>query len=353
MSYRLKIKNSNWSPALGFANNTRDACLLKHAANSHRSGKVSMKLLWVLVAMSLVSPVAFGQTSDSAAPPCSKNVSFAIAEGGQPVPAIPKFAAKWIGDKKHLKDSTDLCFSQIPDPRKNNYVIVFSTLESSFDGLTPTAHTYTRTPPPSANEAVVSSYGGTWDYSYIGAVNTAATATMNLEYADRYKALFIRAYNQQGSVVSQYRPDSTRSREAMLERVVADIRASNQHSPQQKPFVAPLSVYYVNCNVDNPPSEPPKTPLLESAHSEPMSKPAVQSAMVEFWSNPIGSDVYIDTVYVGKTPYSQVLSLGEHTISMRKKDYGTWQRRTVITADRHRVLGYLEQKTVNLGFGQP
>ncbi len=324
------------------------------SANSpFRKLKIAMKLICAVVAMSLASPVAFGQTFNAATPSCSKNVSFSIAEGGQPVPAIPKFAAKWIGDKKHLKDNTDLCFSQIPDPRKNNYVIVVSSLESSFDGLTPTAHTYTRTPPPSANEAVVSSYGGTWDYSYIGAVNTAATATMNLEYVDRYKVLFMRAYNQQGGMVSQYRPDSTRSREAMLEHVVADIRASNQPAPQQRPFAAPLSVYYVNCNVDNPPSEPPKIPVLESAHSEAMPKPVVQNATIEFWSSPVGSEVYIDGVYVGTTPYSQVLSLGEHMISMRKKDYGTWQRKTLITADRHRVLGYLEQKTVNLGFGQP
>ena len=30
---------------------------------------------------------------------CSKNVSFAIAEGGQPVPAIPKFTLKWLEGK--------------------------------------------------------------------------------------------------------------------------------------------------------------------------------------------------------------------------------------------------------------
>ncbi len=312
-----------------------------------------MKLLWALVGISLAGLAAFAVTPASTPTGCSKNISFSVAEGGQPVPAVPKFAAKWISDKKHERENPDLCFSQIPDPKLKNYVIVFSTLDSSFDGLIPTAHTYTRTPPPSLNEAVVSNYGGTWDYSYMGLMNTAATSTMDLEYADKNKVLFMRAYNQQGGLISQYRPNRGRSREAMLEGVMADIRNSGQALPQQKPFVAPLSVYYVNCDVDGPPVSTPKVPSPETAQSEPAPKPALQNATIEFWSNPIGADVYVDGLYAGKTPYSQVLPLGEHTISMRKKDYGTWLLRTMVTADKHRILGYLEQKTINIGFGTP
>jgi hypothetical protein len=38
---------------------------------------------------------------------------------------------------------------------------------------------------------------------------------------------------------------------------------------------------------------------------------------------------------------------------MRKKDFGTWQRKTQIAAGKHRVAGYLEQKSVTVGFGLP
>lgn len=310
-----------------------------------------MKLLPALVAILLVGPVAFGQAPVSTSTGCSKNISFSVAEGGQPVPAIPKFAAKWISDKKRLRDYADLCFSQIPDPKAKNYVVVFSTSDSSYEGLVPTAHTYTRTAPSSFNEPVTSSYGGTWDYSYTGPMTTQATATMSLQYADKSKSLFVRVYNQQGGVVSRYSPDTIRSREKMLERVIADIRGYNQAPSNQRPFAAPLSVYYVNCDVDGPPAETPAAPTLEPARLEPPPKPVVQDATLEFWSSPMAADIFLDGAYVGKTPYSLTVPPGQHTIAMRKKDFGTWQRTMQLTAGPRRVAGYLEQKTVAIGLG--
>ena len=312
-----------------------------------------MKLLPALVAIFLSSPVAFGQTPASTSPACSKNISFSVAEGGQPVPAVPKFAAKWISDKKHQKDYSDLCFSQIPDPKAKNYVVVFSTSDSSLEGLTPTAHTYTRTGPSSLNEAVTGSYGGTWDYSYAGPATTNATATMSLQYADKSKFLFIRSYNQQGALVARYSSYTKSSRENMLERIIADIHGHSQASPNQRPFVAPLSVYYVNCDVDGPPVETPAVPSLEPGRSEPAPQQPVQDATLEFWSSPIGADIFLDGAYVGKTPYSLTVPPGEHTITMRKKDFGTWQRKTQVLAGNRRVAGYLEQKSVTVGFGLP
>lgn len=312
-----------------------------------------MKLLPAVVAIFLASPVTFAQTPASTSPACSKNISFSVAEGGQPVPAIPKFAAKWISDKKHQKDYADLCFSQIPDPKAKNYVVVFSTSDSSLEGLIPTAHTYTRAGPSSFNEAVTGSYGGTWDYSYVGPATTNATATMSLQYADKSKFLFIRAYNQQGALVARYSSYTKSSRENMLERIIADIHGHSQASPNQRPFVAPLSVYYVNCDVDGPPVETPAVPSLEPARSEPAPQQPVQDATLEFWSSPIGADIFLDGAYVGKTPYSLTVPPGEHTITMRKKDFGTWQRKTQIAAGKHRVAGYLEQKSVTVGFGLP
>ena len=66
------------------------------------------------------------------------------------------------------------------------------------------------------------------------------------------------------------------------------------------------------------------------ARSEPAPKAAAQDASLEFWSSPMGADIFLDGAYVGKTPYSLTVPPGEHTITMRKKDFGTWQRKMQI-----------------------
>ena len=70
---------------------------------------------------------------------------------GQPVPAIPKFALKWLEGKSQRQHYSTICFSQIPSPSLPNYIIVFSTSEDAFEGLTPSAHTYTTAAPAQAN----------------------------------------------------------------------------------------------------------------------------------------------------------------------------------------------------------
>ena len=180
-----------------------------------------------------------------------------------------------------------------------------------------------------------------------------ATSTINLQYADKSKMLFVRAYNQQGGLVSQYGLDKAHSREKLLERVIADIRGYSYVPPKQRPFVAPLSVYYVNCDVDGPPTEKAAPASSEMARSEPAPKAAAQDTSLEFWSSPMGADIFLDGAYVGKTPYSLKVSPGEHIIAMRKKDFGAWQRKMQFAAGNRRVAAYLEQKAITVGFGLP
>src|ERR1035438_10366809 len=73
--------------------------------------------------------------------PCAKNISFAVAEGGQIVSRAPQFTQKWI--KNNQKHYPGLCFSQIPDSTAINFVLVFSTSQSSFNGIFPTVRTQT------------------------------------------------------------------------------------------------------------------------------------------------------------------------------------------------------------------
>src|ERR1019366_6359026 len=191
-----------------------------------------MRTAWMVVETVLVSAFAVGQSARPAPVSCAKTISFAVAEGGQPVPAIPKYAAKWIGKKYHFEGHPELCMSQIPSSSTANYVVIFSTSESSFDGLTPSAHTYTSTVPLSGNVAGVSSYGGTWNYSYTRALPPGTTSSIDLQKVDASrKVLVVRAYNQQGRVVSHYSVDADHSREKSLEQVITDIHRDIVEAP--------------------------------------------------------------------------------------------------------------------------
>src|ERR1019366_7434200 len=195
--------------------------------------------------------LVWGQTQASPPQVCAKNVSFAVAEGGQPVPAIPKFTSKWFGKKSHQQDYKGLCFSQIPSSSMSNYVVIFSTSEAMFEGLTPSAHTYTSAP-GSGNATRTSSYGGTWSYAYAGVPPPKTTTTLDLQSDDKPKSLYARAYNQQGRVVSRYSLAGFPSREKLVEYVLAAIQGDVLMPTKQMPKAVPLSVYYVNCDVDSP-----------------------------------------------------------------------------------------------------
>jgi hypothetical protein len=73
-------------------------------------------------------------------------------------------------------------------------------------------------------------------------------------------------------------------------------------------------------------------------------------AMVEFWSRPSGADVEVDGEYVGSTYSTIALTPGEHTITIRKQDFGTWQRTIRVTAGNVRVAAYLEQVRATVNF---
>jgi PEGA domain len=313
-------------------------------------------LVFVLAAACL-----WGQTPAPAPAACAKNVSLAVAEGGQPVPAIPKFALKWLSNESHLQKYPNLCFSQIPSSNTSNYVVVFSTAEAMFQGLTPSAHTYTSMTPVTGNTTPISSYGGTWSYAYVGVPPVKTTTTMDLKRDDKAKTLYARAYNQQGGIVSRRELGGGwfPSREKVLENVLSDIAGNAQLPVKQKPIPAPLSVYYVNCNVDEPlahtamQSPPGSTPSVSAreeppAAAPPPPPPPPPETQLEIWSSPAGADIFVDGSYVGKTPHSLTVVPGEHTITLRKKDFGTWQSKLPMAAGKRRVAAYLEQRTLTL-----
>ncbi len=306
--------------------------------------KNSAALIFLLAAASAI----WGETPASPPEVCAKNVSFAVAEGGQPVPAIPKFASKWIDKKLHKHDYSGLCFSQIPSSSTNNYVVIFSTSEAMFEGLTPSAHTYTSV--PGSGNASTSSYGGTWSYAYAGVPPPKTTATLDLRRDDKPKSLYVHAYNQQGRVISSYGLAGFPSREKLLEYVLASILGDASPPPKQTPMAVPMSVYYVNCDVDSPTVQTAMEPRPSTPPAEPAHKPPPPATPLEIWSSPAGADISLDGMNIGKTPHSLVVPPGEHTITLHKQDFGTWQRTMLVDAGRRRIGAYLEQKTLTLDF---
>ena len=99
------------------------------------------------------------------------------------------------------------------------------------------------------------------------------------------------------------------------------------------------------------PTQPASVALNQPASvapTQPASSPSVQQATVEFWSSPAGADVEVDGKYIGSTPSTITLQAGEHTITMRKQDFGTWQKTIKVTSGNLRVAAYMQQVGVTL-----
>jgi len=313
-----------------------------------------MRTLVTVAGILIAGVLCFGQSPASIPANCTKNVSFAVIAGGLPVAAIPSFVVHSIDSEKHQQRYPGLCFAQSPDPRAKNYVVVFSTQQDSFAGLVPSVLKYVNSAPIAEDSALRAIYGEMWHYTSSQPA-AANTTTLNLLRADTSNALFVRAYNEQGDTVSQLSLKDIsgwlHTKEKLLDRVLGDIRAdSRQATTSQVPLKTSLPVYYVNCDV----------PVKSLASQEPAvtapaapAAPPVPMATLEFWSSPTGADVYLDGQVAGKTPFSLAIEPGEHTITMHKQNFGTWQRKLQIAEGKRKVSGYLEQKIVTLGSGQP
>jgi len=109
----------------------------------------------------------------------------------------------------------------------------------------------------------------------------------------------------------------------------------------------------------NPQATAPETGNLQpgGGSAQPSAVPApaatpvtIPQVMVEFWSNPTGADVEVDGQYVGNTFSMIALPPGQHTVTIRKQDFATWQRTVVLTSGNVRVAAYLERVHATVTF---
>ena len=66
------------------------------------------------------------------------------------------------------------------------------------------------------------------------------------------------------------------------------------------------------------------------------------STQIEIASTPSGSDIEVDGKFIGSTPSSVKLALGEHTIKLSKNGYATWERTMNTVAGTVRISPELQ-----------
>ena len=88
-----------------------------------------------------------------------------------------------------------------------------------------------------------------------------------------------------------------------------------------------------------PPSAQPPAAKLENL------APANSDALTDVTSSPSGADVELDGSFVGNTPSAIGVSPGDHTISVKKRGYKTWERKIKVSSGKVNVFAELEADT--------
>ena len=137
------------------------------------------------------------------------------------------------------------------------------------------------------------------------------------------------------------------TRERLLDRVFADIHRDSVEPPAHKtPGRASFGLLrQLRCGLARPTS---LATAAEPAVAQATPKPILPIATFDLWSSPAAADIYLDGGYVGKTPYTVAVALGEHDVVLRKSEFGTWQTKIQAVAGPRRVGAYLERRLLTL-----
>ena len=84
---------------------------------------------------------------------------------------------------------------------------------------------------------------------------------------------------------------------------------------------------------------PPSVAVQPQAAPAP---PATTVAEVSVTSNPPGADIELDGAFVGNTPSTIGVSVGDHTIDVQKSGYATWERKIKISSGKVDIAADLE-----------
>jgi len=197
----------------------------------------------------------------------------------------PKFAVKWI-DKLGSISRSPNPIASLSDPFVDHEQLPCDLIphpKLRVRRLTPSAHTYTSTKAGPGDTQTRSAATEGLELILRSAdhrLNT--TTTLDLRRHDKApNSLFVRAYNQQGRVISKYSLGGLFfERERSGSTCLRNIPERCDVPQKTKSVPVPLSVYYVNCDVDSPPfdtaseSAPAAAPVAAaSAPAAPVSAP--------------------------------------------------------------------------------
>jgi hypothetical protein len=162
------------------------------------------KVLVLVLAVTVLSTLALGKRKKEVySGPCKIGVSTVTMTSEGPQDDAPDYFLHWW--EKNAKNYPEFCTTRKDFPIKDgkNFLIAFSSNESSFLGFIPTTRTYTTTSPFNANGTVTNQYGDRWNYTVDGTVMTTTTMQYNAAYQDHDMRLYIRTYNSSGQLIKQ------------------------------------------------------------------------------------------------------------------------------------------------------
>jgi hypothetical protein len=89
------------------------------------------------------------------------------------------------------------------------------------------------------------------------------------------------------------------------------------------------------------PTTPPAQPPSMQSSPSPQNL-ASTNAEIDVTSTPPGADIELDGTFVGSTPSTIGLAAGDHTITLKKAGFKTWERKMKVTSGKVQVSADLE-----------
>jgi hypothetical protein len=90
------------------------------------------------------------------------------------------------------------------------------------------------------------------------------------------------------------------------------------------------------------PSPSAQSPVAQSASKADNLTQNNSDALIDITSSPSASDVELDGNFIGNTPSTIGVSPGDHTISVKKRGYKTWERKIKVSSGKVNVFAELE-----------
>ena len=114
--------------------------------------------------------------------------------------------------------------------------------------------------------------------------------------------------------------------------------AADLEQQSQSPTPQPVAV--------ETPNTPKTSPAVATA--QPAATSAAQQTAVVFWSSPAGAEIEVDGKYLGSTPSTISVSVGQHVIRIRKQDFQTWEKTVDVPPGNLRVAAYMQEMSITL-----